>query len=505
MPPSNARHAAADLTLPKAPTGIQGLDEVTGGGFPRGRPTLICGGAGSGKTLLAMEFLVRGATIYDEPGVFMAFEETPDELAQNVKSLGFDLDELVKERKLVMDYVRIEAGEIDEVGEYDLEGLFVRLGHAIDSIGAKRVVLDTIETLFGGLSNQAILRAELRRLFRWLKDRGMTAVITGERGEGAFTRQGLEEYVSDCVILLDHRVVDQISTRRLRIVKYRGTSHGTNEYPFLIDETGFGVLPITSLGLQHAVSSERISSGIPELDSMLGGSGYYRGSTILVSGMAGTGKTTLAAHFADATCRRGERCIFFAFEESQGQIVRNMRSVGIDLERWLQAGLLRHHANRPSTFGLEMHLAIVHREVNNFQPQVVILDPMSTILHAGSSFDASIMLVRLIDHLKVMGVTTLMTSLSASGAPVDHTDADVSSLVDTWLLLRSLEEDGARHQALHVLKSRGMAHSNQLRPYTIGDGGILLSDYRHASEDGRRAEAVRQNRPPSGKTRRMPR
>lgn len=495
--------ATPDRALPKAPTGIQGLDEITGGGFPRGRPTLICGGAGSGKTLLAMEFLVRGATFYDEPGVFMAFEETPEELTQNVRSLGFDLDELVREKKLWMDYVRIEANEIDEVGEYDLEGLFVRLGHAIDSIGAKRVVLDTIESLFGGLSNEAILRAELRRLFRWLKDRGVTAVITGERGDGALTRQGLEEYVSDCVILLDHRVVDQISTRRLRIVKYRGTSHGTNEYPFLIDESGFGVLPITSLGLQHTVSTERISSGIPELDAMLGGQGFYRGSTILVSGTAGTGKTTLAAHFADATCRRGERCLFFAFEESQGQIVRNMRSVGVDLERWLHSGLLRHLANRPSTFGLERHLAIVHREVNEFEPQVVILDPMTTILHAGSHYDASIMLIRLVDYLKVLGVTTLLTSLSGAGQPVDHTEADISSLVDTWLLMRSMDRDGKRELALHVLKSRGMTHSNQMRPYTIGDGGILLTDHRHASMDGSPAAAVR-NRP-TGKTRGMTR
>jgi circadian clock protein KaiC len=452
-----------------------------------------------------MEFLVRGATLYDEPGVFMAFEETPEELAQNVRSLGFDLDELVSQEKLVMDYVRIEPNEIDEVGEYDLEGLFVRLGHAIDSIGAKRVVLDTIESLFGGLSNQAILRAELRRLFRWLKDRGVTAVITGERGDGSLTRQGLEEYVSDCVILLDHRITDQISTRRLRIVKYRGTAHGTNEYPFLIDETGFGVLPITSLGLEHTVSNERISSGIPALDTMLGGAGYFRGSTILISGMAGTGKTTLAAHFADACCRRGERCLFFAFEESKGQIVRNMRSVGIDLERWMDQGLLQHHANRPSTFGLEMHLAIVHRLVTEFQPHAVILDPMSTILHAGSSYDATIMLIRLIDYLKVLGVTSFMTSLSVAGKPLEHTDTDISSIVDTWVLLRSMDTKYERRYALHVLKSRGMAHSNQLRPYTIGDGGIQLTDHSRASRDGTSAAAVRHKRVPTDKTRRMSR
>jgi circadian clock protein KaiC len=495
MPRTTARREDTDRALPKAATGIQGLDEITGGGLPRGRPTLICGGAGSGKTLLAMEFLVRGAMVYGEPGVFMAFEETPEELAQNVRSLGFDLDELVRQKKLAMDYVRIEAGEIDEIGEYDLEGLFVRLGHAIDTIGAKRVVLDTIEALFGGLSNQAILRAELRRLFRWLKDKGVTAVITGERGEGAFTRQGLEEYVSDCVILLDHRITDQISTRRLRIVKYRGTPHGTNEYPFLIDETGFSVLPITSLGLQHTVSDERVSSGIPELDAMLGGAGYYRGSTILVSGTAGTGKTSLAAHFADATCGRGERCLFLAFEESQGQLVRNMRSIGIDLNRWLENGLLRYHANRPSTFGLEMHLALVHRLVSEFQPHVVILDPMSTILHAGSIQDASIMLIRLIDYLKVKGVTTFMTSLTSGGSPLEQTEADVSSIVDTWLLLRATERDNERHHALYVLKSRGMAHSKQLRPYAIDQGGLRLMGEKPVPTDGRGSRRPEHNGP----------
>src|ERR1700686_3214329 len=306
--------AAARRSLPKAPTGIQGLDEITGGGFPRGRPTLVCGSAGAGKTLLAMEFLVRGATEYNEPGVFMAFEETAPDLTQNVRSLGFDLDELAKEKKLLIDYVRIERSEIDETGDYDLEGLFIRLSGAIDAIGAKRVVLDTIENLFAGLQNQGILRAELRRLFRWLKDKGVTAVITAERGEGVLTRHGLEEYVSDCVLLLDHRVIDQVSTRPFGIVKYRRTAHGTNEYPFLIEEGGFSLLPVTSLGLDHQVSEERISTGVPRLDTMLGGEGYYRGTTVLVSGTAGTGKTSLASHFVDAACRRGGRCPYFSFE-----------------------------------------------------------------------------------------------------------------------------------------------------------------------------------------------
>src|ERR1700739_1849893 len=362
---ASGKKSTAKLSLPKTPTGIQGVDEITGGGFPRGRPTLICGSAGAGKTLLALEFLDRGATAYNEPGGFLAFEETAPELTQNVRSLGFDLDELVKQRKLLIDYVRIERSEIDETGDYDLEGLFIRLGSAINAIGAKRVVLDTIENLFAGLQNQGILRAELRRLFRWLKDKGVTAVITAERGEGALTRNGLEEYVSDCVLLLDHRVTDQVSTRRLRVVKYRGTAHGTNEYPFLIDEDGFSVLPVTSLGLQHVVTEERISSGVPRLDTMVGGEGFFRGTTILVSGTAGTGKTSLAAHFVDAACRRGERSLYFSFEESQGQMTRNMRSIGIDLLPWVEQGLLQFHADRPSRAGLETHLALMYQLVRD--------------------------------------------------------------------------------------------------------------------------------------------
>jgi circadian clock protein KaiC len=366
--------------LPKAPTGIQGLDEITGGGLPRGRQTLVCGSAGCGKTLLAIEFLIRGALDHGEPGVFMTFEETSEELAQNVRSLGFDLDQLIRQKKLIVDHVHIERSQIEETGEYDLEGLFIRLGLAIDSIGARRVVLDTIEALFSGLSNQAILRAELRRLFGWLKDRGVTAIITGERGEGSLTRHGLEEYVSDCVILLDHRVTDQLSTRRLRIVKYRGTAHGTNEYPFLIDEHGFSVLPITSLGLDHSVCDERISSGIPRLDTMLAG-GVYRGSSVLLSGPAGTGKTSFAAHFVDASCRRSERCLFLAFEESQGQVVRNLRSIGLDLGRWIERGLLLFHAARPTLEGLEMHLVRMHRLIRDHRPRLVVVDPMAAPRH----------------------------------------------------------------------------------------------------------------------------
>src|SRR3984893_12050960 len=463
-------------TLPKAPTGIEGRDEITRGGFPRGRPTLICGSAGAGKTFLAMEFLVRGATEYNEPGVFMAFEETASELTQNVRSLGFDLDELVRRKKLAIDFVRIERSEIDETGDYDLEGLFIRLGAAIDAIGAKRVVLDTIENLFAGLQNQGILRAELRRLFRWLKDRGVTAVITAERGDGTLTRQGLEEYVSDCVILLDHRVTDQVSTRRLRIVKYRGTAHGTNEYPFLIDEDGFSVLPVTSLGLQHQVSEERISSGVPRLDTMLGGEGFYRGTTVLVSGTAGTGKTSLSAHFVDAACRRGERCLYFSFEESPGQIVRNMRSIGLDLGQWKKKALLRFHSTRATFYGLEMHLAIIHKIVQEFQPRVVVIDPVGSLIQAGNRRDAHIMLIRLIDFLKQKGITAFLTNLTSGGSALERTDVEISSIVDTWLFTRDIELGGERNRALYVLKSRGMAHSNQLREFLLTPNGVDLLD-----------------------------
>src|ERR1700681_451580 len=483
---ANEKKSAANRALPKAPTGIQGLDEVTTGGFPRGRPTLVCGSAGAGKTLLAMEFLVRGATEYGEPGVFMAFEETAADLAENVRSLGFDLEKLIRQKKLVVDYVRIERGEIDETGDYDLEGLFIRLAAAIDAVGAKRVVLDTIENLFAGLQNQGILRAELRRLFRWLKDKGVTAVITAERGEGSLTRQGLEEYVSDCVILLDHRVTDQISTRRLRIVKYRGTTHGTNEYPFLIDEDGFSVLPVTSLGLQHRATAERISSGIPRLDEMLGGKGFFRGSTILVSGTAGTGKTSLAATGVDAGCRRGERGLYFSFEESPGQLIRNMRSIGLDLEQWVKNDLLMFHSSRPTFYGLEMHLGIIHKLVQTFKPKMVVLDPIGSIIAAGNRRDANLMLIRLMDFLKVRGVTAFFTNLTVGGQALERTDVNISSLVDTWLFVRDVEEDGERNRVMYILKSRGMSHSNQLRDFLLTKDGIDLLDRCESSEGSAR-------------------
>ena len=473
---SGGHHSRNVTQLPKSPTGIEGFDQITSGGLPAGRPSLVCGGAGCGKTLFAMSFLVHGATRFDEPGVFMSFEESTDELAQNVASLGFDLPALIKDKKLLLDHVRVERSEIEETGDYDLEGLFIRLGFAIDSIGARRVVLDTIESLFAGLANQSVLRAELRRLFRWLKDKGVTSVITGERGEGTLTRQGLEEYVSDAVILLDHRVTEQISTRRLRIVKYRGSSHGTNEYPFLIDEDGIAVLPVTSTGLNHPVSSERVSSGIPRLDTMLGGKGYFRGSTILVSGTAGAGKSSVSAHLVDAACRRGERCQVFLFEESPRQVIRNMRSIGLDLGQWVDRGLLQFHAARPSLHGLEMHLSHMHRAIERFEPSVVVLDPVSSLLTVAHEIDVQATLTRLVDHMKTRGITAFMTSLTHGQSELERTDVAISSIVDTWLLLTTLESSGERNRGLYVLKSRGMEHSNQIREFLLTSHGVELID-----------------------------
>jgi circadian clock protein KaiC len=473
---TNTGSPSKQKSLPKAATGIAGIDEITGGGLPRGRPTLICGGAGCGKTLLAMEFLVRGATRFHEPGVFMVFEETEQDLKSNFASLGFDLDRLVAEKKLVLDYVRVERSEIEATGEYDLEGLFVRLGHAIDSIGAKRVVIDTVEALFSGLPDEGILRAELRRLFAWLKQKGVTAIITGERGEGTLTRYGLEEYVADCVILLDHRLTNDVPTRRLRIVKYRGSLHGTNDYPFLIEGTGISVLPITSLGLDYAAPTQRVSSGIPRLDAMLGGKGYFRASSILVSGTAGTGKTSLAAAFVEAAARRGERSLFFAFEESHSQVIRNMSSIGIDLESWFKKGLIHFHAARPSTYGLEMHLASIHKVVNQVKPRIVVLDPLPDLASQAIPQEIKSMLMRLIDFFKTEQITTLFTSLTRGGEAAEKTQLGVSSLMDTWLLLRNLEYAGERNRALYLLKSRGMAHSNQVREFRLSRKGIELVD-----------------------------
>ena len=464
--------------LLKSGTGIQGLDEITGGGLPKGRPTLVCGSAGCGKTLLGMQFLVHGALHSGEPGVFMAFEETAADLTQNVASLGFDLDDLSARALLVVDYVRVDRSQLQDSGEYDIEGLFIRLGHAIDRIGAKRVVLDTIETLFAGLPKQAILRTELRRLFRWLKDRGVTTLITGERGSDpmALTRHGLDEYVADCVIVLDHRVTGMVSSRRLRVVKYRGSTHGTNEYPFLIDESGISLLAVTSLGLQHGVSDARVPSGVRGLDAMLDGAGFFRGSSVLVSGTAGTGKSSLAAHVAAAACARGERVLYFPFEESSSQIIRNMGSIGIDLAHWVERGLLQFHAARPTQTGLELHLSTMLRQIAAFDPQVVVVDPLNSFVTVGNEDDVKLMLLRLVDALKQRLTTGFFTSLTAGGDGLEGTDIAISSLIDTWLLVRDLESGGERNRGLYVLKSRGMPHSNQIREFTITGHGIELCE-----------------------------
>jgi circadian clock protein KaiC len=464
--------------ISKALTGIQGLDEITGGGLPAGRPTLICGSAGCGKTLFAMEFLIAGATKFNEPGVFMAFEETEKDLTENVSSLGVDLDVLVAKKKIILEHVYLERSEIQETGEYDLEGLFIRLGHAIDSIGAKRVVLDTIEVLFAGLNNDGVLRSEIRRLFRWLKEKGVTAVITGERGKGTMTRHGLEEYVSDCVILLDHRVDDQLSTRRLRVVKYRGSEHGTNEYPFLIDPDGISVLPISSLGLNYPASTRRISSGIPELDSMLSNKGFYRGSSILISGTAGTGKSSIAAQFVNHSCEKGERCLYLSFEESPGQFKRNMSSIGIHLQRHIDSGNLDIIASRPSVFGLERHLVELQKMIALKKPTVVVLDPLTSLIPQGNQLEVLSILTRIIDLLKTNQVTSLFTSLVRGDYGVDSSEAWVSSLIDTWLILRELESEEERTRGLYILKSRGMPHSKQVREFKLGKDGIQLLDFK---------------------------
>ncbi len=462
--------------LKKSPTGISGFDEITGGGLPQGRTTLVCGSAGCGKTLFGMEFLVRGISLYDEPGVFMAFEETEKDLKDNFFSMGFDLQELIDRQKMVIDYVRIERSEIEETGEYDLDGLFIRLAAAVDRVGAKRVVLDTIEALFSGFSHEGILRSELRRLFRWLKDRGLTAIVTAERGKETISRHGLEEYVADCVIIMDHRVAGQVSTRRLRVVKYRGSAHNADECPFLIISGGLWLLPITSFGLNHLVSEERFSTGIIALDNMLGGQGYYRGNSILISGTAGTGKTSIASHFANAACSNGERTLFVAFEESPRQIVRNMQSISIDLDQWLENGLLRFHAIRPSQYGLEAHLSTILKVIDEFNPSAVVIDPISSFHPVGDSFEVKEMLLRLVDYLKNKGVTTLCTDLIHGGVMLEKTDVGMSSLMDTWILLRSLECNGERNRTIYIAKSRGMGHSHQIREFLLTDDGVELVD-----------------------------
>ncbi|QIP03201.1 circadian clock protein KaiC [Bradyrhizobium symbiodeficiens] len=476
--------------ITKSPTGIEGFDDLTLGGLPTGRPTLICGSAGCGKTLFASTFLFNGAKIYDEPGVFVTFEERPVDIIANVDSLGFDLQTLIDQSKIHIEHIAIDPSEVAEIGDYDLEALFLRLEFAVDQIGAKRIVLDTIESLFSAFSNPAILRAEIRRLFDWLKQKGLTAVITGERGDGTLTRQGLEEYVSDCVILLDHRVDNQISTRRLRIVKYRGTAHGTNEYPFLIDEDGFSVLPVSSLGLGHKVFEDRISTGVPDLDAMLTGGGFYRGSSILLTGVAGSGKSSLACMMADAACQRGERALYLSFEESEAQTVRNMKSIGTDLDKWLKRGQLRYIAARPTFYSLEMHLAIILREVNRFKPQLVVLDPISAFTDSADIAEVQAMLLRIVDYLKSNGITAVFTHLAS--VEQAQTDAGLSSIMDGWVLLLNREANGEFNRELYLLKARGISHSNQVREFVMSNSGIhLLEPY--LGEDGALTGSARRN------------
>ncbi len=469
----SARKKNDQVRMAKTPTGISGLDKITNGGLPAGRTTLIAGGAGSGKTLLAMEFLVGGIEKFDEPGVAMTFEETGEELTTNLASLGHDLKKLENQKKLILDYVHVERRQIEETGEYDLEGLFIRLDHSIKAINAKRVVLDTIEVLFAGLRNEAIVRSELRRLFRWLKDRGVTAVITAEAGDGTtLTRHGLEEYVADCVIFLDHRVNEQISTRRIRVVKYRGSTHGTNEYPFIINSAGISVLPITALGLDHKASSQRVSTGVPGLDDMMGNLGYFRGSSVLITGTAGTGKSSIAASFANAACQRSERALYFAFEESPSQILRNMKSLNLPLDKWMKSGRLKIISVRPTTLGLENHLASMCIEIDNFKPDVVVVDPITNLIAVGNQTSVKGMLTRLIDLLKGKQVTALFTNLSI-GAD-EQTSTEISSLMDTWIMVREIETDGSRKRAIYVLKSRGMSHSSDVREFTISNRGVMV-------------------------------
>jgi circadian clock protein KaiC len=465
----------APTALAKAPTGIAGLDEITHGGLPQGRPTLVTGAAGSGKTLFGLEFLVRGAVEFGEPGVFLAFEEQAADLAVNVASLGFDLPGLEHDGLLAIDAFRLDPSEYIETGVYDLEGLFIRLAAAVDSIGAKRVVIDTIEVLFTALPNAGVVRGEMGRLFRWLKERNLTVMITGERGDsGSLTRFGIEEYVSDCVIALDHRTTDEISTRRLRVVKYRGSLHGTNEYPFLITDRGIDVVPITSLGLSHAAPTERVATGIAQLDQMLAG-GVYRGSSTMISGSAGTGKTSIGVAMVDAACARGERALFVSLEESPAQLVRNMRSIGYDLQRWIDDGLLQIQSVPPTAFGFEEHLARLHRWIDDSDPALVVLDAIASLVRAGARGDAASVVSRDLDLLKGRGITTVLTILSR-GPSTESIEIDISSLADTWLLLRNVENNGEHNRLLFVIKSRGSAHSNQVREFLLTDAGPELVD-----------------------------
>jgi circadian clock protein KaiC len=460
--------------LAKAQTGITGFDEVTGGGLPRGRPTLFCGGPGCGKTILAMEFLVRGAREFNEPGLFVSFEESPDQLIQNFRTLGFDLDDLIEKNRLKISHVELSRVEIIESGTFSLDALLIRLEHGLAEIGATRLVLDSMEAVFSALSRTENLRNEIARLFHWLRDKGVTAVVTGERGKEELTRHGFEEYVSDCVILLDHRVTDQIPKRRLRIVKFRGSPHASNEFPFLISNTGVFLFPITSLNLDHAASLEYVGSGVKDIDAMLGGHGYFKASTVLVTGKAGTGKSSLAAAFAVAACERGERCLYFAFEESAAQMTRNMKSVGIDLDRWIKNGLLTVRAFRPTFRGLEAHIISVVREADAVKPACVVIDPITNFITVGGEEEVRSMLTRILDLLKRRGVSLLMTALTPGSGIANETEMHVSSLVDTWIVLDLESAGDIRRRKIYIVKSRGMEHSYETRELVMSPRGLSV-------------------------------
>ena len=477
MPKTSKKNSAFNHNqLDKCLTGIKGFDQITEGGLPNNRTTLLCGGAGTGKTLWGIDFLINGAINYNEPGIFMSFEETEDQLYKDVASLNLDLRGLVSRKKILLDYVLLERRDIQE-SNFNLEGLLIRLEHAIDSIGAKRVVLDSIESLFAGLTDAGILRLEIKRLFRWLKAKQVTAIVTGEPGQGLYTRHGLEEYISDCIIFLDNRVNEQISIRRIRVIKYRGSNHGTNEYPFVIDKNGLSVIPITSAGLDQPGTNKRVSTGIPSLDKMFKGPGYTRGSTVLVSGTAGTGKTSLAAAFAVDKCRRGERCLFLSYEESSGQLVQNMSSIGFHFEPLMKKGLLKIVSTRPSFFGLEMHLLEVYKIIADFKPQAVVIDPLTSLIGQGNQLELQSMLTRMIDLLKSKGITGFFTSLVSSTAQNDTSgEIGVSSLIDTWIVVREIEEDAGKRRirGLYIVKSRGMGHSSDVHKLILSDDGIAL-------------------------------
>jgi circadian clock protein KaiC len=482
--------------LLKCPTGIKGFDEITEGGLPKNGTTLVSGNAGSGKTLFGIDFLIKGATDYNEPGILMSFEETEDELYKDVASLNMDLSGLVSRKKIVLENVVLERKDIQE-NDFNLEGIFVRLEYAIDSIGAKRVVLDSLESLFAGITDIGILRLEIKRLFRWLKEKKVTAIVTGETGQnGSYTRHGLEEYISDCIILLDNRIRDEMATRRVRVIKYRGSSHGTSEYPFVIDNEGLSVIPITSAGLAQPGTDKKVSTGIPSLDKLFKSKGYTRGSTILASGTAGSGKTSFAGAFALESCKRGERCLYFSYEESSGQLIQNLLSIGIDLAPWVEKGLLKIVSLRPSFLGLELHLLNVYKLVDSFKPKAVVVDPLTSLVGEGEYREVSSMITRMIDLFKSRSITTFFTSLvSATFQSNTSGEIGVSSLIDTWIVVRVVEDNEGRKRTreVFIVKSRGSNHDSDVHKFILSDNGIIVIPYDESTVSGNQKKYIDKN------------